>query len=546
MKRVTTFGGREFKEMFAAGSSWLEKSVADVNAINVFPVPDGDTGTNMHLTLRSTLEEAERAVNQSVGEISKAMAQGALMGARGNSGVILSQFFRGLAKGLDKNENMSPDAWAKALMEASHTAYKGLSQPAEGTILTVIRDTATAAQNAAQSYPDDFIAVLEACVDAAKESVARTPLLLPVLRDAGVVDAGGQGFYVIIQGAMLYMKGELEGMKFSKPEIVAATGVETSGVPQISMEKEEPYGYCTNFLLVGQKLNPDKVRDRLEGKGQSIVVAGDSNNIRVHIHTYDPGAVLRFATSMGTLHHIQIQNMDDQHEGFLEMQQPAKAPTVDIAIVTVAPGNGLTEVFKSLGATAIVPGGQTMNPSVKEILQQVDAVPSKKVIVLPNNKNIVLSASQVKPLTSKEVAIIPTKTLPQGIAALLAFNYEGTMEENVKAMEEAMTVVKTVEITRSVRSTKLNGLEIKEGNFICIIDDKDIVAASNNIEDVIFKGIATAGISSSEVVTIYYGSDVVANDAEAMLAKIREKYPDKQIEMVSGGQPHYHYIISIE
>jgi uncharacterized protein len=546
MKRVTTFGGREFKEMFAAGSTWLEKSVADVNAINVFPVPDGDTGTNMHLTLRSTLEEAERALNQSVGEISKAMAQGALMGARGNSGVILSQFFRGLAKGLDSDSNLSPDIWAKALMEASHTAYKGLSQPAEGTILTVMRDTATAAQTAAQSYPDDMIAVMEACVDAAKESVARTPLLLPVLRDAGVVDAGGQGFYVIMQGALLYMKGELEGMKFSKPEIVAATGVETSGVPQISMEKEEPYGYCTNFLLVGQKLNPDKVRDRLEGKGQSIVVAGDSNNIRVHIHTYDPGAVLRFATSMGTLHHIQIQNMDDQHEGFLEMQQTAKAPAMDIAIVTVAPGTGMTEVFKSLGAAAIVPGGQTMNPSVKEILQQVDAVPAKKVIVLPNNKNIVLSATQVKPMTTKEVAVISSKTLPQGIAALLAFNYEGTLEENVKAMEEAIKAVKTVEITRSVRSTKLNGLEIKDGNYIGIIDDKDIVAASDNVDEVVFKSIATAGIGSAEVVTIYYGSDVTADDAEAMLSKIREKYPDKQIEMVNGGQPHYHYIISIE
>jgi uncharacterized protein len=546
MKRVSTFGGREFKEMFAAGSVWLEKSVADVNAINVFPVPDGDTGTNMHLTLRSTLEEAERALNQSVAEISKAMAQGALMGARGNSGVILSQFFRGLAKVMDKNETLTPDIWAKALMEASHTAYKGLSQPAEGTILTVMRDTATAAQVAAQSNPGDMVAVMEACVEASKESVARTPLLLPVLRDAGVVDAGGQGFYVIMQGALLYLKGELEGMKFSKPEIVVATGVETSGVPQISMEKEEPFGYCTNFLLVGQKLNPDKIKERLEGKGQSIVVAGDSNNIRVHIHTYDPGAILRFATSMGTLHHIQIQNMDDQHEGFKEMQQAPKAAAADIAIITVAPGIGMTEVFKSLGASAVVPGGQTMNPSVKEILQQVDDVPSKKVIVLPNNKNIVLSASQVKPLTSKEVVVIPTKTLPQGIAALLAFNYEGTIEENAKAMEQAITSVKTVEITRSVRSTKLNGLEIKDGDFIGIIDDKDIVAASGNIDDVVSKAVTTAGIGSSEVVTIYYGSDVTAETAEIMLAKIREKYPEKQIEMVNGGQPHYYYIISIE
>jgi len=545
MRTVTSCSGREFKEMISAGSAWLEKSVADVNAINVFPVPDGDTGTNMHLTMRSTLEEAERALNESVAEISKAMAQGALMGARGNSGVIMSQFFRGLAKGMDKNEILTPEIWARALMEGSHTAYKGLSQPAEGTMLTVMRDTATAAQNAVQSYPEDFIAVMEASVEAAKESVARTPLLLPVLRDAGVVDAGGQGFFVLMEGALLYLKGELEGMKFSKPEIVAASGIETSNVPQISMEKEEPFGYCTNFLLVGQKLNPDKIRDRLEGKGQSLVVAGDSNNVRVHIHTYDPGAILRFATSLGTLHHIQIQNMDDQHEGFLEMQQ-SKTPSMDIAIVTVAPGKGMTEVFKSLGAAAIVPGGQTMNPSVKEILEEVNAVPAKKVIVLPNNKNIVLSASQVKPLSSKEVAIIPTKTIPQGIAALLAFNYEGSIEENVKTMEDAISLVKTVEITKSVRSTKLNNLEIKEGHYIGIIDDKDIVAAGEDLNQIVLKSMDSANINSSEVITIYYGEDVNSTDAEEMLEMIKSKYPEKQIELVSGGQPHYYFIISIE
>jgi DAK2 domain fusion protein YloV len=545
MKTVVSCSGREFKDMFSAGSVWLEKSVADVNAINVFPVPDGDTGTNMHLTIRSTLEEAERALNESVAEISKAMAQGALMGARGNSGVILSQFFRGLAKGLEKNESVNADIWAKALMEGSHTAYKGLSQPAEGTMLTVMRDAATAAQNAAQNTPDDFKAVMEASVEAAKESVARTPLLLPVLRDAGVADAGGQGFFVLLEGALLYLKGELEGMKYSKPEIVAASGIESSSVPQISMEKEEPYGYCTNFLLVGQKLNPDKIRDRLEGKGQSLVVAGDANNVRVHIHTYDPGAILRFATSLGTLHHIQIQNMDDQHEGFLEMQQP-KEPSMDIAIVTVAPGKGMTEVFKSLGAASIVPGGQTMNPSVKEILAEVDAVPSKKVIILPNNKNIVLSASQVKPLSSKEVAIIPTKTIPQGIAALLAFNYEGSLDENVKSMEEALSLVKTVEITKSVRSTRLNNLEIKEGNYIGIIDDKDIVASGDDIFEIVFKTLDSANMGSSEVITIYYGEDVSSEDADNMLSSIRSKYPEKQIEMVSGGQPHYYYIISIE
>ncbi len=545
MKQIAVCTGREFIDMFAAGTSWLEKSVADVNAINVFPVPDGDTGTNMHLTLRSTLEEAERAASPKIADISKAMAQGALMGARGNSGVILSQFFRGLAKGLEKKDNMSPVDWAKALSEASHTAYKGLSQPTEGTILTVIREAAAAAEDAAQKSPDDFISVMASTVEAAKESVAKTPLLLPVLRDAGVVDAGGQGFYVIMEGAFLYLKGGQEGMKFSKPELVVASGVPTSAVPIKGAEKESPYGYCTNFLLVGQKLNPDKVRSRLEGRGQSLVVAGDSNNIRVHIHTYDPGAILRFATSLGTLHYIQIQNMDDQHEGFIEMQQ-SKPDALDIGIVAVAPGTGMVEVFKSLGAVQIVPGGQTMNPSVKEILEAVEAVPSQKVMVLPNNKNIVLSASQVQALTSKSIAIIPTKTLPQGIAALLAFNYEGSLEDNIDLMTEAVSSVKTVEITKSVRTTKLNNMEIKEGDYIGIIDDKDIVAAGDNIDDIALKSLEVAGIAGYEVITLYYGSDIGEEEAENFSTNLKKKYSEKQIELVSGGQPYYFYIVSLE
>ncbi len=537
--------GREFKDMFAAGSKWLEKSVADVNAINVFPVPDGDTGTNMHLTMRSTLEEAERANSQKIADIAKSMAQGALMGARGNSGVILSQFFRGLAKGLDNKDSITPMDLAKALVESSHTAYKGLSQPTEGTILTVIRESSEAAEISAKSHPDDFVTVMEDTVKAAKESVAKTPLLLSVLREAGVVDAGGQGFYVLMEGALLYLKGEIEGMKYNKPELVAATGVKTSALPQITAETEEPYGYCTNFLLVGQKLNPDKIRTRLEGKGQSIVVAGDSNNVRVHIHTYDPGAILRFATSMGTLHHILIQNMDDQHEGFVDLQQP-KPSTLDMAIVAVAPGSGMADVFSSLGASAIIPGGQTMNPSVKEILHAVEAVPSEKVIVLPNNKNIILSASQIKTLTTKEVVIIPSKTLPQGIAALLAFNYEATLKDNINLMEEAISSVKTVEITKSVRTTKLNNLEIHEGDYIGIIDDKDIVASGTDIKTVTDMSLEAADLKKYEIVTIYYGSDVPDSDAEDFAGNLREKYPQKQIELVSGGQPYYFYIISLE
>ncbi len=545
MKQIHSCGGQEFRDMFAAGSGWLEKSVPDINAINVFPVPDGDTGTNMFLTMRSVIEEADRVSDDSVSAVAKAMAQGALMGARGNSGVILSQFFRGLAKGLDEKNSITGTDWAMALDEASRAAYKGLSQPVEGTMLTVIKDASKAAEEAARTEPDNLTKVTEAAVEAARNSVARTPLLLDVLREAGVVDAGGQGVYVLLEGALRYLEGKVEEMKYRRPQLVAAELPAGTKTAQIVAEAEEPYGYCTNFLLEGNKLNPDKIRKRLESKGQSIVVVGDETTIRVHIHTYDPGSIIRYATSLGTLHQLQVQNMDDQHVGFVEMQKE-RLPSLDISVVAVAAGSGMREVFRSLGAAAIVLGGQTMNPSVQEILQAVESVPSQKVILLPNNKNIILAVSQVPSLTSKEVAVVPTRTVPQGIAALIAFNYEGGMEENVQAMEEAVATVKTVEITEAARSTQLQGLKIKKGQAIAIVDDENLVAAGDNTAEVLFEALDKAGIESAEVVTVYYGADIEAAQAEQVVQKIRDKYPEKQVEMVSGGQPHYRYIVSLE
>ncbi|MBN2463293.1 MAG: DAK2 domain-containing protein [Dehalococcoidia bacterium] len=545
MKQVRSCDGQEFRDMFAAGSIWLEKSVPDINAINVFPVPDGDTGTNMFLTMRSVMEEADRISDGSVSAVSKAMAQGALMGARGNSGVILSQFFRGLAKGLDDKDSITGSDLAAALNEACRAAYKGLSQPVEGTMLTVIKDAARAAQEAARTAPDDLTRVTEAAVGEARDSVARTPLLLDVLLEAGVVDAGGQGIYVLLEGVLRYLEGKVEEMRYRRPQMVAAElPVGTTATPHVT-ESEEPYGYCTNFLLEGHKLNPDKIRKNLEGKGQSVVVVGDEATIRVHIHTYDPGGIIRFATSLGTLHQLQIQNMDDQHVGFVEMQKE-RLPSSDIGVVAVAAGSGMKEVFRSLGAAAIVTGGQTMNPSVQEILQSVEAVPSQKIILLPNNKNIILAASQVQSLTSKEIAVIPARTVPQGIAALIAFNYEGSMEENVQVMEDAVATVKTVEITEAARSTKLQGLKISKGQVIAILDDEKLLAADDNIEKVLFEALDKIDIDSAEVVTVYYGADIESTQAEQVIQKIRDRYNDKQVEMVSGGQPHYHYIVSLE
>ena len=545
MSQIVSCGGQELRDMFAAGSSWLEKSVPDINAINVFPVPDGDTGTNMFLTMRSTMEEADRAPLNNVAAVVKAMAQGALMGARGNSGVILSQFFRGLAKGLAEKESITGSDWALALSEASRTAYKGLSQPVEGTMLTVIRDASTAAEVAAQTDPDDLTIVAEAAVEAAKDSVAKTPLLLPVLREAGVVDAGGQGVYILLEGALRYLRGEMEEMQYRSPQMVTADLPLSSTAAELIAEPEEPYGYCTNFLLEGQKLNLDKIRKKLEDKGESLVVVGDEATVRVHIHTYDPGSVIRYATSLGTLHQLQVQNMDDQHVGFVEMQR-GKLPASDIAVVAVASGNGVREVLRSLGVAAVVPGGQTMNPSVQEILQAVESVPSQKVVLLPNNKNIIPTAFQVQPLTSKEVAVVPTRTFPQGVAALIAFNYEDSLGKNAQAMEETIATVKTVEVTNAVRDTQLKGLKVSKGQAIAIVDDEELVAAGDSMAEVVFEALDKAGVESAEVVTMYYGADVEVAQAEQIIQELRNKHPDKQVEIVSGGQPHYGYIVSLE
>ncbi|MGA2158684.1 MAG: DAK2 domain-containing protein [Dehalococcoidia bacterium] len=544
MKQTNSWDGKDLRDMFAAGSNWLEKSVAEVNAINVFPVPDGDTGTNMLLTLRSVIEEADRAADTTTSVMAKAMSHGALLGARGNSGVILSQIFRGFSKGFDGKDNFTGGDWAKAFEQAAKTAREGLSNPVEGTIITVIHDAAVMAKQYADKNPEDLIGIVEVAVKEAGESVARTPTLLPVLMEAGVVDAGGEGLYILLDGALRFLKGDLEELQFRKPQMVSANITATKHVGVAATEEEEAYGYCTNFLLEGDTLDPEKIRSKLEGRGLSLVVAGDEMAVRVHIHTYDPGSILAYATSLGTLHQIQIQNMDDQHVGFKEMQRQ-KALPADIAVIAVAFGEGMIKVFESLGAIT-VKGGQTMNPSVKEILAAVESVDAQKIILLPNNKNIILTATRIKELTQKSVEVIPSRTLPQGVTALLTFNYENTLEENIQSMNEAIKVVKSVEITTAARSTQLHGMKIKQGQAIGIIDDTDLVACSDDVTEALMSSLDSAGISAVELVTLYYGADIKAEQAETVLNKLKEKYPGKQIEMVSGGQPHYFYIVSLE
>jgi DAK2 domain fusion protein YloV len=470
------------------------------------------------------------------------MSRGALLGARGNSGVILSQIWRGFARGLAKKETVNGKDLSEALVQASEMAYKGLSNPVEGTILTVAKDAANAAKGAGETA--SVVKTIKVALDAAGESVSATPRLLPALREAGVVDAGGQGFYTILEGALHYLKGDAEKMQFRKPWIITSD-VPLAGKTTVNVGVPEvPYGYCTEFMIKGEKLQPDKIRAKLEKRGQSLIVVGDESTVRVHIHTLDPGEVIHFMTKKGTMHQVSIRNMDEQYQDFLAMQKE-KTPSVSMNTVAVVAGEGLSNVFKSLGVAAIVPGGQTMNPSTKDILQAVESIPADEIILLPNNKNIIMTAQQVDSLTKKQVKVVPTESIPQGIAALLAFDYEADLENNIRLMEQASTAVRTIEITRAVRATKINGVKVKRKQPIGLLDDELIAAAKTPLE-VLTKVLEKLDLDKAEIITIYYGADTKAEDAEQVSTGIREKYPALQIDVLQGGQPHYDYIVSVE
>jgi DAK2 domain fusion protein YloV len=535
--------GQTLKEMFASGTAWLEKSAPDINAINVFPVPDGDTGTNMVLTMQFALQQVKSSADSEASSVAKSLAHGALMGARGNSGVILAQFFRGLAKGLQGKADFDGGDFARALAGASQTAYKGIANPVEGTILTVLKDASKAANDAAKEG-HALVAILEAAVKSAEESVARTPSLLPALRDAGVVDAGGQGLYILLDGALQCLRGESQKIQYRRPRLVVAERELVRRVARMPARLEIPHGYCTNFVLEGPNLDSGKIEKSLRKKGQSLIVTGDDSLVRVHIHTFEPGEILKHATKLGTLHKIAINNMDDQYAEFIKMQRE-RTPQVDIAVVTVASGDGFFELFHSLGNIIVVPGGQTMNPSVRELLQAVESAPSGNVILLPNNKNIVSAASQVRPLTSKKMKVIPTRNIPQGIAAFLAFGYDLNLEQNAKAMEKAVSRVKALEVTRAIRDTRLDGLDIRKGQFIAILNDEDLIARAGKVGEVILDGLGKTGADKAGIITIYYGAEINNAEAQEIAQEIRDRY-NAEVEVVHGGQPHYHYIISLE
>ncbi len=535
---LKTIGGQELKQLFAASTVWLERHAAYVNSLNVFPVPDGDSGTNMLLTMQAAIKEVGASPEHAAGAMLKAISHGALLGARGNSGVILSQIIRGFARATEKKDAISASDFAAALVEGARTAYKGVVKPVEGTILTVARESGDAATIAA-AQSDDLRVVWGKTVEAARVSVVKTPMLLPVLKEAGVVDAGGQGLLVILEGALKYLNGE--------PMELAAAGAGAQALGQIS--REEGWGFDIQFHIRGTNLDPDAIRDKIASMGESALIVGDATLIKVHVHAPTPGAILDYGCSVGVITNVIVENMQEQYIDFMAGQSARPPITAeDIAgmtTVAVVPGAGLVRVYESLGVGRIVAGGQTMNPSIQDILQAIDAVKTDKVIVLPNNKNIIPAAEQAQQLAKKQVALIPTKTIPQGIAALLAFNFQSDLETNVKAMTRAAQNIRTIEITKATRSVKLDSIEVKEGQFIGLIDD-DLAGAGDDRTAIALEMLKQAHIEDCEIVTIYYGDNVSANEAEELSEAIRKQYPSQEIEVVSGGQPHYHFIISVE
>jgi DAK2 domain fusion protein YloV len=533
--------GPGFKHLVKAALAWLQHHQTAINALNVYPVPDGDTGTNMVLTMQSAWAEIQDSPDHNVGKVAHQMAHGALMGARGNSGVILSQVWRGFARSLDGKEVYHAQDLAAACREAATTAYKGVVKPVEGTILTVARAVSDAATRSADET-DDLVRVLEHMVFAAHEAVVLTPSLLPVLAEAGVVDAGGQGLFVILEGMLRYMRGEPVA-----DDVELAEGV---GLIATQLDPGEAgYGYDVQFLVVGQELDVDAIRETIAEMGECPLVVGDPVTVKVHVHVPDPGVPISFGASLGSLRDVVVEDMQAQYQDFIVERDLAKStvpqPSQQIGVVSVVLGDGLARVFQSLGVGAIVHGGQTMNPSTQDLLEAIENISAEQVILLPNNSNVILAAEQARALSEKPAAVIPSRSLPEGIAALLAINYQAGFEDNVAAMTSAMEDIETGEVTTATRSATINGVEVADGQIIGL-HNGELKVTGHTVEEVVQALLQEMDSDQREIITLYYGDLVSEDEAEALAGLLQQNWPDQEIEVVAGGQPHYHYILSAE
>ena len=551
---TNTVDAKTLGRMFLSGAKNLEAKKEWINELNVFPVPDGDTGTNMTLTIMSAASEVSAIEEPDMKTLAKAISSGSLRGARGNSGVILSQLLRGFTKVIEKQEEVDAPVFARAFEKGVETAYKAVMKPKEGTILTVAKG---AAQKAAE-IAEDCESLESFFTDVLKEAesvLARTPEMLPVLKEAGVVDSGGQGLVEVLRGALDGYLGKEIHLEFEKPK----TSLSLSK-PVSQEESHIKFGYCTEFIIMLDKEFPEKeelaFKDYLMSIGDSLVVVADDEIVKVHVHTNAPGDAIQKALTYGQLSNMKIDNMRlEHHEKVIkeseklaaqQAEQKKEEPWKEVGFISVSVGEGMGDIFRELGADYLIEGGQTMNPSTEDVLQAISQVNAKNIFIFPNNKNIILAANQARDLTEdKNIVVVPTKTIPQGITALISFVPDKSVEENTAQMMEAMENVKTGQVTYAVRDTKIDDKEIRQGDIMGI-GDKGILAVGQDIQQVALQMVQEMADEDAELISIYYGSDVSEEQAEALCQQLEESYPDFDVEMNNGGQPIYYYVISVE
>ncbi|GED62354.1 DAK2 domain-containing protein [Lysinibacillus fusiformis] len=549
---MQSLDGIKFAEMVQMGAHHLFQNANYVDSLNVFPVPDGDTGTNMNLSMTSGAKETELYASEHIGKTAQALSKGLLMGARGNSGVILSQLFRGFGKFIEKEATIDAKGFAGAFQAGVDTAYKAVMKPVEGTILTVAREAAKKGVEVAETETD-IIAVMEAFTAEAKASLDRTPDLLPVLKEVGVVDSGGQGLLFVYEGFLASLKGE------PLPEKNDATlddliNAEHHRAQDFMNTEDIEFGYCTEIMVRledgKEPFNEEQFRQELSPLGDSLLVISDEEIAKVHIHSEQPGSVLSIGQKYGSLMKIKVDNMREQHSAIVGEEHKAPTTTKKLekhpyAIVTIAMGEGVAGLLRSIGASYVIEGGQTMNPSTEDIVKAVQEIGAEKVLILPNNKNIVMAAEQAVELLEIEAAVVPTKTIPQGMAAILAFNPEAAVDLNKKTMMDAFANVKTGQVTYAVRDTSIDGVEIHKDDFMALAEGK-IVLSTPALKDAAEKVIVDLVDEDAEIVTVIYGEDTTEQDATELVAFIEKNYPDVEVELFNGKQGLYPYIISVE
>jgi len=532
--------GKMLRDMFVSGANNLQNHKELVDKLNVFPVPDGDTGTNMSLTISYAMKELAKVENDSITEIGKSLSKGSLMGARGNSGVILSQIIRGFSKSIEGKEQISTEDLAK---NGSDTAYKAVIKPIEGTILTVVRESGEYAIKAAKKEKD-LLKFLEMVIDEANKSLERTPELLKNLKEAGVVDSGGKGLVLIYEGMYEALKGnpikakDLNDSNVSEVK-QAGTSINTEDIK---------FCYCTEFILESNSISDTEIRDIMLKYGDSLAVVGDEGIIKVHVHTNDPGLVLQDALKHGQLVTIKIENMKLQHENILVGDTDEIAQSVEekeYGFIATSMGEGLAKIFKDFGVDYIIEGGQTMNPSTEDFMKAIDSINAKNIFIFPNNSNIIMAANQAKELSDKNIIVIPTKNTPQGFTALVNFNADASVEENEQALMESLTMVKSGQVTFAVRDTVMNDVEVKEGNIIGIAESK-LMDAGDSVDEITTSLVEKLVDEDSAIITLFYGEDVTEEDANNLRDELEEKFEDLDIELYYGGQPLYYYLISVE